>query len=434
MNSARPEPPRLQAARQLHRIVDERRSLDAAMAEVPEGRDRALIQELVYGACRWYHQLDAIATQLLQKPFKAKDRELHMLLIVGLYQLRHLDTRAHAAVHETVEAAVAAGKPWARGVLNACLRRAQREADQFDAVVNRRPELRFSHPRWLVQSLQDAWPEQWQTILEANNRRPPLHLRVNRLKITRSDYLQRLVEAGLAATPLATNDAGIALAQAVPVADLPGFFDGLVSVQDGAAQYSAGLLDLKPGQRVLDACAAPGGKATHILEQEPGIESLLMVEQSPERAGMIEQNLGRLGLQGEVRAADAAAPEGWWDRRPFHRILLDAPCSATGVIRRHPDIKLHRTPEQVHQAAQLQARLLDALWPLLDRGGKLLYVTCSVLPEENSLQIGEFLARTGDAIPVTLELPGVPGRENGVQLLPGQQDGDGFYYACLAKK
>ncbi|MEJ2106009.1 MAG: 16S rRNA (cytosine(967)-C(5))-methyltransferase RsmB [Acidiferrobacteraceae bacterium] len=434
MSGKRAEPPRLQAARALFRIVDEQRSIDSVMATIAEGRDRALVQELVYGGARWYHQLDAIAELLLQKPFKARDRELHMLLILGLYQLRHLDTRAHAAVHETVEAVAAAGKPWARGVLNACLRRAQREADDLDARVDRDPVLRFSHPRWLIQQLQEAYPNQWEAILDANNQRPPLHLRVNRRRISRTDYLARLAEADMTAAALPASDVGIALAQAVPVTALPGFSDGLVSVQDGAAQYSAELLDLAPGQRVLDACAAPGGKATHILEREPGIASLWMVEQSPERATMIDENLLRLGLEGKVCTADAAAPGTWWDRQPFQRILLDAPCSATGVIRRHPDIKLHRTPEQVRHVVELQARLLDALWPLLDRGGKLLYVTCSVLPGENALQIGDFLARAADAVPVALELAGAPRGEDGVQLLPGQQDGDGFYYACLAKK
>ncbi len=431
MASRRAPSPRLQAAQALQQVVDGQRSIDSVLATLPDGRDRALVQELVYGGARWYHQLDAIAAHLLQKPFKEKDRDVHMLLILGLYQLRHLNTRAHAAVHETVEAV--AGKSWARGVLNACLRRAQREADALSALVDADPALRTSHPGWLVQRLREAYPEHWEDILDANNRRPPLHLRVNLLRISRADYLARLAEAGMGAAELPMGDAGVVLDRAVPVSALPGFADGMVSVQDGAAQWSAPLLDLAPGQRVLDACAAPGGKATHILEREPGIASLLMIEQSRERTARIEDNLQRLGLSGEIRTADASAPDGWWDRRTFDRILLDTPCSGTGVIRRHPDIKLHRTPDQVRQAAALQTRLLDSLWPLLKRGGKLLYVTCSVLPEENRAQIDRFLARTDDVTAVPLHIPGALVQEHGLQLLPGQQGCDGFYYACLAK-
>jgi 16S rRNA (cytosine967-C5)-methyltransferase len=430
---ARPRPPlpRLQAALALQQVVDGNRSIDSVLATIPESRDRGLVQELVYGGARWYSQLDAIAARLLAKPLKAKDRDIHMLLIIGLYQLRHLDTQAHAAVHETVEAAAA--KPWARGVLNACLRRAQRESEQLTALIDADVTLRTSHPQWLVDRLRDEYPDRWEQILTANNAHPPLHLRVNLRRVSRSDYLAQLAEAGIDAQALPVSDAGIALERPVAVSALPGFADGLVSVQDGAAQRSAQLLDLAPGQRVLDACAAPGGKAMHILEHQPDLAALLMVEQSRERATRIDDNLRRLGLSGEVRVADATDPDSWWDHQPYQRILLDAPCSATGVIRRHPDIKLHRTAEQVRNAAKLQAKLLDRLWPLLERGGKLLYVTCSVLAEENGHQVDHFLARTGDATAVPLQIPEASPQTSGVQLLPGQLGCDGFYYACLAK-
>jgi 16S rRNA (cytosine967-C5)-methyltransferase len=423
--------PRLQAAQALQQVIDRERSIDSVMAAIPDSRDRGLVQELVYGGARWYQQLDAIAAKLLQKSLKPKDRDIHMLLILGLYQLRHLETQAHAAVHETVEAAAA--KPWARAVLNACLRRAQREAAELTALVDADVALRTSHPQWLVDRLREQYPEQWEQILSANNARPPLHLRVNLRRISRSDYLARLADAGIAAQALAVGDAGIALERPLAVSALPGFSDGLVSVQDGAAQRSADLLDLAPGQRVLDACAAPGGKGMHILEHEPDLAALLMVEQSRERATRIDDNLRRLGLSGEVHVADATDTESWWDGQPYQRILLDAPCSATGVIRRHPDIKLHRTPEQIQAAAKLQAKLLDRLWPLLERGGKLLYVTCSVLAEENGHQVDRFLTRTDDATPVPLQIPGALPQASGMQLLPGQLGCDGFYYACLAK-
>lgn len=432
MSQARPNS-RLLAARVVQQVVDAGASLDSALATIGTHPDRGFVQELAYGVCRWYPRLDGIAAQLLQRPLKRKDRDVHALILVGLYQLLELGTEAFAAVHETVEAAGDLRKPWARGLVNACLRRAGREQPALRQYVETKETLRYSHPQWLIDRIRADYPDRWQAILDANNRRPPMHLRVNARRSTRAGYLQRLAGAGLDATAIAETETGIALAEPVGVERLPGFADGVVSVQDGAAQLAAVLLDTRAGERVLDACAAPGGKAMHILERQPEPGELLMVELSATRAARIGENSARLGLDGRIQVADATTPEVWWDKTPFDRILLDAPCSATGVIRRHPDIRFHRSPQQVADVAALQARLLDALWPLLRPNGKLLYVTCSILHEENGAQLGPFCARHRDAALRPLSLDWALPRSGGYQILPGQRDFDGFFYACLEK-
>lgn len=427
--------PRLVAARIVLTVIDKGRTLDAVLAEMNKGEHAALVQELSYGTLRWLQQLEFIAARLLSKAIKAKDRDVHFLLLVGLYQLRFMEIKPFAAVNETVAAARALGKPWARGLINACLRRYQREHEGVDAAIQADREAHTCHPIWLIESIRAAFPEDWQDILKANNQRPPLHLRINQRQGTREDYLARLLEGGIAATALDHTDTGIALNPPLPVHKLPGFNDGAVSVQDGAAQQAASVLDLAPGQRVLDACAAPGGKAMHILEYEEGLDTLWMVEQSAKRTALIKENLKRLRLQAEVITDDATDPNRWWDQRAFDRILLDAPCSATGVIRRHPDIKHHRSPEDIRQVAALQSKLLDALWPLLARGGKLLYITCSILPEENGLQIERFIHNHQDARVLQVALDWARrDAVGGYQILPGLADFDGFYYACLEKR
>ncbi|MBI5612417.1 MAG: 16S rRNA (cytosine(967)-C(5))-methyltransferase RsmB, partial [Gammaproteobacteria bacterium] len=285
---------------------------------------------------------------------------------------------------------------------------------------------------WLLARLQQAWPQHWQAILAANNERPPLTLRVNLSKLARADYLEKLTAAGLAARPHAGIDSALTLATPCAVTDLPGFAAGEVSVQDGAAQLAAVWLDARPGERVLDACAAPGGKACHVLER--AAVELVAVDRDGARLERLRQNLRRLHLAAEVIAADAAEPAGWWDGRSFQRILLDAPCSGSGVIRRHPDIKLHRRPGDLERLACGQARLLAGLWPLLAPGGKLLYVTCSILPEENDDPVARFLVEHADAVPVALAADLGHARPIGVQLLPGEHELDGFYYACLQKR
>ena len=419
-------------------IVIHGRSLDNALTNIIEQnsafedkRDRGLVQEIAYGCMRWYYLLDSLVNELLEKPLKSKDQDINLLLLVGLYQLEFLSVKPHAAVAETVAATAILGKPWAKGLLNACLRRFQREhAELLERVTASGDNVALSHPQWLLQELKHDWPDDWTTIAAQNNQRPPMHLRVNLARTSRDDVSQQLAEAGFATTELATP-CGLALESPALVEDLPGFDGGELSVQDVSAQYAALLLEPQQGERLLDACAAPGGKACHLLEIVDGAAALVAVELDPARAERISQNLSRLDLSAELKIADAADPGAWWDKKLFDRILLDAPCSATGVIRRHPDIKYHRTSSDVDKLAGLQATLLEALWPLLKRGGKLLYATCSVLARENEQQITRLLDKHNDAreIPVSL-VDSIP-RVHGVQLLPSE--GDGFYY-CLVEK
>jgi len=431
--------PRAVAAQVIEQVLVKSRYLDTALTEAQarlpreQAREAALIQEMAYGTLRWFHQLDAIARQFLAKPLKPKDQDVHALLLLGLYQLRHMRTATHAAVTETVEAAEALKKPWAKNLLNACLRAYLREPEQADAAVAGDVSVKYSYPVWLVREIRQHYPENWEAILGASNERPPMALRVNLQKNTRAQYRARLSAAGLAAQPADIADSAVVLETPVPVTDLPGFAQGEVSVQDVAAQMAAILLEAKAGERVLDACAAPGGKTGHILERTPGLAELVALDQNPERVALIAQNLARLGLSAQTLTADAGVPADWWDGRVFDRILLDAPCSATGVIRRHPDIKVRRKPDDLQKLVETQARLLDRLWPLLKPGGKLLYVTCSILPAENENQMQAFVAHHTDAAASLLPLSAGLPRAIGRQILPGEQGMDGFYYACIDK-
>ena len=429
---------RVAAARVLEQVLVHGRYLDSALEAMHAGSlpDSQLIQELAYGTLRWFHQLAGIAALLLSRPLKPKDQDVYALLLLGLYQLRFMRVATHAAVDETVAAAAALGKPWAKGLLNACLREYLRRTAEMDARLQTDPALALSHPAWLLEKIRAAYPADWQRIAAANNERPPLTLRVNTRRLARAAYLEKLHAANLAARADFVLDTDVTLDTPVPVSALPGFARGEVSVQDAGAQWAAVLLDAQPGERVLDACAAPGGKTGHILERTPGLAELVAVDHEPARVALIAENLKRLGLTARLVTADAGEANAWWDGRPFDRILLDVPCSATGVIRRHPDIKRRRQPSDLPKLAATQARLLAALWPLLKPGGKLLYVTCSILPEENENPIRALLARAADATDATDEpLPAAPGeaRVVGRQLLPGEQGMDGFYYACLRK-
>ena len=426
------------AARALVDIVIRGRSLDQALANIyehfggPEDkRDRGLLQEIVYGCMRWYLLLDALAHELLEKPLKKKDQDIRLLLLVGLYQLEYLSIKPHAAVAETVAATTDLGKPWAKGLLNACLRRFLREqAKLLDQVAFSGDDIALSHPQWLLQELRHDWPNDWAAIAEQNNLRPPMHLRVNLARADRDQVLRNLVGAGIGVEKLPTA-CGLVLDPPAPVDQLPGFAAGEFSVQDLSAQYAALLLGPRPGDAILDACAAPGGKACHLLEIVNGHATLVAVELDPRRAERIRENLTRLELHAELKIADAADPPAWWDGKLFDRVLLDAPCSATGVIRRHPDIKYHRTPADVDRLVDLQATLLEALWPLLKQGGKLLYATCSVLACENEQQILHLLEKHTDAREVRVSPAGSIPRRHGAQFLPSQ--GDGFFY-CLVEK
>lgn len=425
--------PRLSAAQALVRIVDHGQTLDSALDAIDASANKALIQEMLYGVLRWYHRLDALAGSLLKQGLKKRDRDIHMLLLIGLYELIYMDIEDYAAVNETVSATKELGKPWAKGLLNACLRRSQREHETLQQRLNQTDASRHSHPQWFIALVREQYPQHWQPILQANNERPPMHLRVNASVTDREGYLAQLAENGFAAHALEASAVGVSLDKPVNINRLPGFDRGWVSVQDGAAQLAVGLLDIQTGQRVLDACAAPGGKAAHILERHPDMGALLLVEKSSRRGKRIEENFARLGISAAIKFADAARPDTWWDGKPFQRILLDAPCSATGVIRRHPDIKLHRNPQQIVRVASLQAQMLNALWPLLDSGGKLLYVTCSILAVENQELVADFLKKCVDAREVELNLSWAQRRFPGYQILPGTKGMDGFYYACLQK-
>jgi len=428
--------PRLAAAKALAAVLNGKASLNSSLPpqlDKVEDRDRGFTQDLAFGTARWQPRLSALAAKLLQKPFKAADADVEALLLVGLYQLLYTRVPAHAAIGETVGCADKLKKPWAKALLNAVLRRAQRESETLLAELEHDPVVRTAHPRWLQKSLKAFWPEHWEAICAANNAHPPMILRVNRLHHGRDAYLQRLTDAGIAAAACVYSVDGIVLEAAADVRSLPGFAEGWISVQDEAAQLAADLLDLAPGQRVLDACCAPGGKTCHILEVENDLAGVVAVDLEAKRLVRVRENLARLGLSAELIAADGRDTATWWDGKPFQRILLDAPCSATGVIRRHPDIKLTRQADDITALAVLQGQLLDALWPTLEVGGILLYATCSTLPTENTEVIQAFLARTSGARELDLATTAGIKQPHGRQLLAQEGGHDGFYYAKLIK-
>jgi 16S rRNA (cytosine967-C5)-methyltransferase len=417
---------RAAAARIVARVVGERADVEEALAaaEVAE-RDRPLLAALVLGALRWHHRLEWQASRLLTRPLKPEQTALAALLRIGLLQLEVLRVPAHAAVSATVDAAAELGARAAAGLVNAVLRRFQRERATLERDQESVLEARFSHPAWLIDAVRADWPDDWPRILDANNGMPPMWLRVNLGRTSRADYLATLARAGLAARASPEVESAVLLEEPRAVETLPGFAEGLVSVQDLTAQRAAGWLDARAGQRVLDACAAPGGKTGHILESCPSA-TVFAVDRDARRLAKVGENLARLGLTATLVAGDATEPAAWWDGRPFERILLDAPCSAVGVIRRHPDIKLLRRPGDVARAVALQARLLAALWPLLAPGGRLVYATCSVLKRENADRIAAF----GAEEPAAAQAVAV---EKAAQFLPEEARGDGFYYASLLK-
>ena len=428
---------RARAAKAIWRVVDAGLTLDTALAQclhgVQRAEDRGFVKELCFGTLRWFDQLEFLLARYLDRPLKRGDADLRMLILVGLYQLHHLDTPPHAAVSETVEATVEIDKTWAKPLVNALLRRSQREYQQRKPDPDQHPGAYYSHPGWLLDRIRSDWPEQWQTTLEANNKRPPQHLRANLLRASRENCLEDLERAGIPAQPLELTPCGIHVTEPVDVYELPGFEDGRVSVQDAGAQLAAGLLGLQPGDLVLDACAAPGGKTAHVLETQPEIAGITALDVDEKRLTLLRDTLSRLALDAHAVRADAARTGTWWDGRPFDRILLDAPCSATGVIRRHPDIKRLKLPEQVPALRRSQTELLAALWPLLKPGGRLLYSTCSLLREENDRVIETFLDGHPGAGPAAIPAQWGIATEYGRQLLPGLGDADGFYYALLTK-
>lgn len=426
---------RASAARALAPVIAGKGSLNDLDDHQVVARDRALFKALCYGTCRTLPRLEALADRLLKSPFKARDADVQALLLLGIHQLLYLRIPAHAAVGESAGAARLLGKEWATRVINGCLRRLQRESAALQAEVDRDPAVALLHPRWLLKTLRQAWPEDWRAIAEANNVPGPMTLRVNRRRGDREAYLSRLADAGFEARLCAHSPDGLTLETPCDVQALPGFAEGDVSVQDEAAQLAAEMLGPvlapRPGGRVLDACCAPGGKTAHLLELFD-IE-LVALDSDAVRLARVEDTLARLGLSAILMHADATTRD-WWDGTPFDAILLDAPCSGTGVIRRHPDIKRLRRPSDIAKLADLQRRLLDSLWPLLRPGGTLAYATCSILPEENGDQIGDFLSRTPDARDTTpTDLSWGRPAAIGRQLLPVVDHHDGFFYARLKK-
>ncbi len=427
--------PRVSAARMVAGVLGGRSLSELALRGLDglAPRDRALAQELAYGTVRWQPRLAAVLKQLLSKPLKAKEREVEALLLVGLYQLLFLDIPPHAAVGETVAAVRPLKKEWARGLINAVLRRAGREGQALLESISGDESATSAHPAWLVQRLRTDWPQRWQAVVEANNARPPMTLRVNARHSTREAYLEALQTAGIGARASEFTPSGVRLENPVGVERLPGFEGGSASVQDEAAQLAAGLVAPEAGERILDACAAPGGKTGHLLESAPQAR-VLALDSDAGRLQRVRENLTRLGLCAEIAVGDAGEPGGWWDGEPFDRILLDAPCSGTGVIRRHPDIKLLRRADDIAALVQEQKRLLEALWPLLRPGGMLVYSTCSVLRDENDRQLAAFLASRDDAVEEPIVASWGRSEAVGRQILPGENGMDGFYYARLRKR
>ncbi len=426
---------RAAAAKICWQIIDKGQSLDATLAGFFDDheyspQDRGFIQELVYGVCRWYGDLDKVAATLLRSPIRNKDRVVHFVLLVGLYQLRHIDTAEHAGVAETVSACKQLNKQWAKNVINGCLRNYLRTPSELDETANS-----TSHPEWIETEINSAWPEQSQTILAANNRRPPMCLRVNSRQFTRDDYLTELQNLDIEGDADPSSKDGIILKSPCAVSLLPGFDEGACSVQDTAAQISAYLLDAQAGSNVLDACAAPGGKTAHLLEQADNQLNMHALDISERRCEQLHSTLARLELNAKIMVADASKKPNWEvPQNGYDRILIDAPCSGIGVIRRHPDIKHHRRPDDIDTLVRVQAALLDNLWQELNTGGKMLYMTCSILPRENEEQIKQFLGRTDNAMLLDMQHPNALNLEYGAQTLPGVHGMDGFYYCLLQKQ
>jgi len=437
MNASAPQPENVRAlaAQALARIVrgESLRTVFAAAApRLADARDRALLSNLLHEGARWWLRYDAALDRLLERPLRERELDVHALGVLGIIQLDVLRLPEYAAVAATVEAARSLRKPKFAGLINALLRRWLREREAMNPELDTDPVARTAHPRWLLDALASDWPNEVDAIVAADNAQAPLWLRVNRRRARREELLERFAAAGIEASAAASPDCAIVLAQSTDVTRLPGYAEGAFSVQDGAAQFAAALLDPRAGQRVLDACAAPGGKSAHILEHAD--VHLTALDSDRHRLTRIEENLARLGLKAAIRAGDAAIPSAWWDGTPFDRILIDAPCSATGIVRRQPDIKLHRRADDIARLVDEQARILDALWPLLGLRGRLVYATCSLLADENARQIARFLERHVDARPVDVAPPEWRNcGEGGAQNLPGENGMDGFYYAVLEK-
>ena len=420
-------------------VIEKGRSLSQALpeglAQFSDRRERNFTQNMVLGTLRWQVRLEAIRAQLLKKKLKAKDEDINQLILLGLYQILYMETPEHAAVSETVAVLPKLKKPWAKGLVNGVLRNFLREKEAICAEVDLKPAYRYAHPQWMVRLLRKGYPNDWEAVLAANNQIASLTLRVNVLQQTRDTLLDKLAQADIQAVPHPIAPQGIVLQQSVDVTSLPTYNEGGFSVQDPAAQLAAMILAPLPEERILDACAAPGGKTTHLLEYSNNQARVFALEKEPERLERLAENLYRLDLDAEYQVGDASQPNSWWDGELFDKILLDAPCSATGIIRRHPDIKWHRTEEDIDELVLIQREILEALWPLLKQGGRLLYATCSVLPQENRMQIQHFLDSEPSAKEIVIDAKwGASFDGSGRQILPNTDGMDGFFYGLLEKR
>jgi len=424
-------PPRAAAALVLERVLAHGETLDDALAaQAPRvaERDRPLVQALAYGGLRWLTRLEAQLCALTPRDDWRRDPPLRGLLVVGAWEAQGLSTPDHAAVSEAVAAARRLHRGRASGMVNAVLRKLRRHPPSPPADE----AAQYAFPEWLVERLRCAWPDDWPGLAERSNTHPPLTLRVNRRLASRDAAIAALAEHGVGADPGAVAPEAVVLRTPRPASELPGLAAGWLAVQDEAAQLAAPLLDPQPGDRVLDACAAPGGKTRHILERQPEA-AVTALDRSSRRLRQVRDSLARSGYEADCLVGDAADPERWWHGSPFQRILLDAPCTGTGVIRRHPDIKWLRGPADPERMAAAQRTLLDALWRLLAPGGRLVYATCSILPAENEAVVADFLARQGDAVPGAAPPAGRP-TGAGYQILPSEAGMDGFFYACLERR
>ncbi len=422
--------PRATAALILERVIYGGTSLSQLLVDADDNID-PLVKDLCFGSLRWHEQLSAILDQLLSKKLKAKDKDIECLLRVGLYQVLYQNTPEYAAVNETVAAVKGLKKAWAVKFVNGVLRTFLRRKESLLHKVETIESARYAFPVWLIRSIKKAWPDNWQTILENSNLRAPMTLRLNISKLSREEYLKQLAEEEIEAKPHDLVESALILEKPLSVFELPGFNEGLVSVQDAAAQLSANLLDCQPGMRVLDACAAPGGKTGHILERTENLD-MVAIDNAEMRLLRIGENLERLGLEANIVLADAGETGDWSDDG-FDRILLDAPCSATGVIRRHPDIKVLRREDDIEQLHEQQISLLNNLWGMLRPGGRLLYATCSILPAENVAIVTEFLEKNPTVKHLPIDAEWGVSQTYGRQVFPGIDAMDGFYYAILEK-
>lgn len=429
-----PLTPRAIAAQILARVMDGEslsHALPKGLGQLDSAQDRAYCQELCYGTLRGYERYMIVLRQLVSRPLKPQDQDVLGLLLCGLHQLTDMSTPAYAAVSATVDACSLLGKSWARGLVNAVLRRYQREQADLIKLATRSDEGRHACPEWIIRRIRDDHPESADRVLASLQDRAPMTLRINRMRGSRDQYLQQLTAAGIAASAHPDSDQAIVLQEPRPVSELPGFAQGDCSVQDAGAQLAAHFLQAEPGMRVLDACAAPGGKAAHILELASGKLDLLALDHEAKRLERVQGTLSRLGLQARLQAVDAGDTEQWWDGRSFQRILVDAPCSGSGVINRHPDIKLLRRQSDIAALAREQLRLLTRLWPLVESEGRLLYATCSVFRQENDEVMHEFLAQHADAMRLPIDHQAIHGDGH---VPPGQHGMDGFFYALIGKR